>query len=374
MKYRNPQFKSMKEFNKILKDHINLTLTKPIISYKLLDSYFENTMYSYLVILKSKVYFIQYDRLHNKRNIFWAFMDKDCEYKQITGACAYRIFKHYVKEDIDIDFESLGFQKNEADKYEVGIVANEFYYNEKYQNKKIIAYEYDLNSAFPFFAINQPQPFKFLRTNDICKNEKEIGFSEIDGRLEITTSPLFKSDYICELSYNENFKRFFITYYDKKKQAKTKSERDYYKSVINYTIGFFKLTNPFIRANIILNLNDYMANMIEKFKDEVLLSNTDCLITKSDISKYLNIGNEIGQFKIAKEKQGFYMTKLNYQWDNEKPTYRGVPKGWYDEYKKRFKKDFILSENSVKILSRLFNKYQFNLKKFQFEEVTKCND
>ena len=185
---------------------------------------------------------------------------------------------------------------------------------------------------------------------------------------DIVDNNFERADYIFLLEEIKGFKEFFMNYYKRKLKAKKKGdidEKNYCKNVMNYTIGYLQKVNPFIKAYIIITLNRKMFDLVDKFYDDVLLSNVDSLITKRDISEYLPISDNLGDFKKVKENEDFYMYNFNYQWNLEPPSYRGTSKAWFANYAKITNKKFDLSKTSVSVLNPLYNKYRFDKKTFQ---------
>lgn len=326
---------------------------------------FKYDNHNYLIILITTVYFFYYDQFQKKRKYYFSRIDTD-DYERIytTGSNCYKILKrHYIKEDININLEELGVK----DYDELGTSSAEMFYSQKYNHKEVCAYEYDINSAFSYSAIQYEQPVQWLRNNDVIRNDNEIGFIlDEDGKLQINESHYFESRWIFQKGKINGFDKFFKEYYEKKKKAKTKKERSYYKDILNMTVGYFQLINPFIRASIINRLNQEMYERIEKYKDCIIYSNTDSIVSLKDLSKELDIGEEIGQFKIEKENKKFYISGYNYQWEDSLPTYRGIPKSWFKNWETLNNKEFKLSSQKVTILTKLLNNYYFDYKDFQF--------
>ena len=205
------------------------------------------------------------------------------------------------------------------------------YSNPKYNKQRISGcYGYDMNSSYPNAMLKKmPDTSKPYKINSAI-GENEIGFVtgvEIkkDGTVETTIRPVFKgiAEFVFPLM-DSPFKKFVEVWYSKKKNAKTKDEKEKAKQMMNYAIGYLQKHNPFLRATIL-----YYANLAieEKIDGDTLLCSTDSLISKRKRDD-LDTGKEIGQFKLEHEGD-FYYNGMNYQWNLEIPTYRGVPKRWF---------------------------------------------
>lgn len=218
------------------------------------------------------------------------------------------------------------------------------YSNPKYDGKRQFAYGYDLNSAFNY-AMLQPMP-KDTEKGPINFNKKfnmavprivkkgEIGYCEglgINGenRWKIClegecATYIFKTE-------ESPYKRFVEVWYEKKKNAKTMKEKIAAKDMLVMCVGFMQRHNFWMRGAIIGYSNRLIEDIIKKYPDNILISNTDSIISNIRIKELEDkLGKEIGQWKF--EKQGeFAYIKSNYQWDYEIPTFRGIPKSWFTD-------------------------------------------
>lgn len=258
----------------------------------------------------------------------------------------------YVKQQLQYDEEVKKF-----------IVTSKglLYSNPKYNKQRISGcYGYDMNSSYPNAMLKKmPDTSKPYKINSAI-GENEIGFVtgvEIkkDGTVETTVKPVFKglAEFVFPLM-DSPFKRFVEVWYGKKKNAKTKDEKEKAKQMMNYAIGYLQKHNPFLRATIL-----YYANLAieEKIDGDTLLCSTDSLISKRKRDD-LPISNEIGQFKLEHEGD-FYYNGMNYQWNLEIPTYRGVPKRW-------FKKGWDMAKDE---LPKNGNLYYFDKKSLTIKET-----
>lgn len=186
--------------------------------------------------------------------------------------------------------------------------------NTNYDRTRNYAYSYDKNSAFSW-AMIQPMPDTNVAPISKKVEKDEIGFDGNGNRVTegfaLFTFPLMDSPY----------KRFVDRWYKEKKKGNPKA-----KNVLNFSIGYLQLVNPFLRAQIIGLSNESMLKLIDK---NTLYCNTDNIIsmTKRDD---LVFGNNIGEFKF--EREGYFaFDGFNYQWDLDIPSYRGIPKCWFND-------------------------------------------
>lgn len=206
-------------------------------------------------------------------------------------------------------------------------------FNNKYNNCEIEnCYSYDLNSSYAFAMLSDmpdcKQGYEIRDTSDRRAKRvqpDEIGFEVIDNRLQVINSGY--ATYVFK-RVKSPFKAFVDKYYKAKKLAKDKEERQQFKDILNFAVGYILRKNPFVHACILNNARRF----IESFEDKnTLYINTDCIVSKTkreDIEELL--GDEVGQFKI--DHFGTFR-RLNgaYQWVGEKPTARGVSKEWFTE-------------------------------------------
>lgn len=241
--------------------------------------------------------------------------------EKITGSEAFRILSKYYKVP-RVDTEICG-------RYEDGGLSASplLYSNPKYENQRVEAIGYDLNSAYSS-AMLQPIPDTSVQPKSkIIEEGKEIGFKEIEMNGRMSLTPIFKgySIYVFPLMQSP-FTKFVNTWYNKKKNAKNQAEKDKAKCVLNFCVGYMQLVNPFIRATIIGRCNDLIKSLMN---EDTLYCNTDCIVSLKERND-LSIGNEIGQFKI--EHKGLFAYKgLTYQWDYDLPSYRGICKSWFSK-------------------------------------------
>ena len=236
---------------------------------------------------------------------------------KITGMNSYSTLQHYFKIPHVSDKENAKFSASPL-----------LYFNEKFNNSRIEnCIGYDINSSYSYGMI-QPMP-KDTDKGPIDKfrivKDDEIGFM-VDGELSL---PGEYADFIFK-SEESPFKRFVEVWYSRKKNATGQKKQDA-KDILNMAIGFLQRHNFWYRAAILGYCNRRIINLIDKYKDDILVCNTDSVISTRPIPEIeADIGNELGQWKLE-HKGSFAYKNMNYQWDYNIPTYRGINKKWFPE-------------------------------------------
>lgn len=198
------------------------------------------------------------------------------------------------------------------------------YKNDKYEGQRLKdCIGYDINSSYTW-AMIQPMPDTSVEPDIGRKVKKgEVGFDcnynlVFEGHFANLVYPLIESP----------FKKFAKVWYDRKKNATTPEEKKKAKDVLNASIGYFQRTNPVLRTAILWYANERIKSLID---EDTLYCNTDSIISRTrrpDIEE--NLGNELGQWKV--EHYGDFAFKgYTYQWNLDKPTYRGICKSWFKE-------------------------------------------
>lgn len=267
-------------------------------------------------------------------------MDKTCTYvfaktdtndkKYITGSIAYSTLKKYYKipEILYPPYFSAA-----------GLIWS----NKKYNNKRTKAYGYDLNSSFPYAMLqDMPDTSKEPELLKIVE-EDEIGFDRAGGlkyKGEL-------ADYVFK-KITSPFKKFVEVWYNKKKNSPKESiEREKAKQMMNYAIGTLQNHNFWLRAAIIGYSNDLIKSKMDK---NTLYCNTDSIISLTERPD-LDIGENIGQFKIEHFNEDFAYIDTNYQWNTEAPHVKGTPRSWF-----RTNYDLLSNEKIPNLNHWLWNK------------------
>lgn len=193
-------------------------------------------------------------------------------------------------------------------------------YNPLYDNMRQPAWGYDLNSAYASAMLKGWIDASKPPVAKVIDPETEIGFDEdFEIQREGFCMFVFK-----KMPTPEGIVKWIKKYYKKKAEAKTREEKLRAKQHLNYAVGMLQRKNPWLRAWIVASCNEYIKGLLD---DNSLFWNTDSIISRVPRPD-LEIGTGIGQWKL--EHEGVVAYRGNtYQWNNDKPTYRGVPKTWF---------------------------------------------
>lgn len=196
-------------------------------------------------------------------------------------------------------------------------------YNPKYEKIPLInVYEYDLNSAYMSTLLKVcPDLEHPIYDSKVKKNQ--VGFL-IDDDLTMTYKG--QADVVFNLIPTpEKWLKYIDKWYNKKKASKGLLKQEA-KAMLNLPIGYCQRTNPFLRAYVVHTCNNIIRALIN---DQTIMWNTDALFSLNRRVDLL-LGDEIGMFKEIRLKKFIYIGN-NYQVNDNLPTYRGIPKGWYDD-------------------------------------------
>lgn len=214
------------------------------------------------------------------------------------------------------------------------------YYNEKYNKKEINnCYEYDLNSAYTSTILNK------IPDLSNPKYEKKVGRNQvgflIDDDLTMIRPGIYADIMFDIIDTPQGLKDYCNNWYNVKKMARDKFEKEHAKSMLNLPIGYCQRYNPFFRAWVVHNCNERIKKLMD---EDTLICNTDAIFSKRKLN--LDIGTEVGQFKEIKGKT-LRIKGNNYQIDNEIPKYRGIPKEWFMFWELKNKRKYnILTDGS----------------------------
>lgn len=317
---KNIEFLDYKDFNKHLefcKKYRNIVFEK--------RKKCESALVANLEVQRVNIYLTY--RRGTKTCTYCFRLDNDENPQKITGLQAYCVLCKYYK--VPNMSSEAKFKKQidyNGEKSSISWIIDAaiplLYSNTEYSGQRLKnCYEYDLVSAYGW-ALTQPIPdtTKKPRFNSKVK-DGEIGFL-MDGTITFNSLaniifPLMESP----------FKKFVAKWIEIKKST-NKELAIKGKQMINFAVGYMQRTNPFIRNTIVNRCSNYIMDLID---ENTLYCNTDSLISKVKRDD-IKIKDEIGFFQI-KHKGTFAYSGYNYQWNKDVPTYRGVPKKWFDNFK-----------------------------------------
>lgn len=252
--------------------------------------------------------------------------DEEEAINKITGEQAYQIAQRYYKahdfRDDEYVKKTLSYSE-EAGKF-LCSAKPLLWNNKKFEGKRFKAYSYDINSSYSN-AMLKPLPNTDIKYRSGFVEEGEVGFKEdINGSLV----PIFTgfSLFIFPLM-NSPYNKFVEHWYDNKVKAKDNEAKQKAKDTLNLPIGYFQKTNPFMRAMIIYYANEEIKSHIDL--EHTAYCNTDSIV--SDIPLSLNVGTDIGQYKLEDKGTEFAFIGFNYQWDYKVPHYRSKPHSWFKD-------------------------------------------
>lgn len=232
-------------------------------------------------------------------------------------------------------------------------VAGLIWFNSALNNKR---YEncigYDRNSAFTW-GMMQDMPDTNNKLEPGILEEGQIGFDDNGNMVEVGKFAFFRFPKIPT-----PFTDFVNYYYKIKQNAKTITEKQRAKKMLNLAVGTLQHHNCFMRAAIIGYSNKFMLDIINRYEDVILFSNTDSIVSMVPIPEIEeNISNELGDWKI--EHTGTFAYKdTRYQWNDDYTVYRGIPKKWFENYEKNYGKKFDLLTDE---LPKMGNEYILNV-------------
>ena len=281
-----------------------------------------HTAKAYLAIgtVKIDLYFTN-DAGENVNYVF--FMDNREVVPQISPATAMSAFSNTVREEVP----KAKAPKNFSARPLIG-------YNKEYENQRIEAFGYDINSAYASVVLDDEWIDTSKEPVDKIIEAGEVGF-DLDFEIQREGYAPFVFPII---PVPDGVKRYFLKHYKAKQEAgamykatkdeQWKVEKQKEKDMLNFPIGCLQNKNPWIRAWIVGKCNERIRALID---EDTLFWNTDSIVSKrkrEDIEA--NMGDGLGQWKLEHHDEVAYIGN-NYQWGHELPTYRGISKQWFPE-------------------------------------------
>lgn len=288
----------------------------------------------------------------------------------VSGLDTFTQFSRYWKipKAKDYNFEKLNkYFDEESGKY-ICSTSPIIGFNKNEQNKELFnCYEYDINSAY-FNTLLSKVPDLDNPVFNSKVNYGQVGFI-LEDNLPMIIGEKGKS-FICDVVFNliqtpDGVRQYYDKWYELKRNAKDINDKLKAKAFLNLPIGYSQRYNPFLRSYVVNSCNRVINDLISKVgRKNCLIWNTDAIITSVEIDDKLVIGEEIGQFKkIFCEK--FKYRGNNYQINNDIPTYRGIPKEWFEAFQIKFKRAFNLLTDNI---PERCNKYIWDWKTLTIKE------
>lgn len=290
----------------------------------------------------------------------------------VSGAQAFRNLQKMSNNGIiDLsgeEFKGIYWEEWDEEKgkpiWKTGYASPILYFNNKYNGQRIEnCVSYDINSMYAYcLTMKMPDTSVKPRMFGIV-NENEIGFNIVAKNGEERLKAVFEGSvakYIFPL-IESPFKRFSNYYYKKKKNSKSAKEKQKNKDVLNFAIGYILRKNPFIHCAILSYARDIIENLID---ENTLYCNTDSIFSKTrrpEIEE--NLGEELGQWKID-HKGSLAILNGKYQWNEDIPSIRSIPKEWLRRMKEKDNGIDLLKD---KIPDESFNKYIIDINELKIK-------
>ena len=303
-KAKQYQFLTIDEMNELLEDVVKkrkLVTKEPV----------PLSMDRVAIIHQKVVKFTVHTKYRGDIKEYYTFLDGRQDPQMISPGVAYTSLKNSWKDLPVIPEGDIVYERISASPL--------INYNPRFDNTRQEAWGYDLNSAYAAAMLKGWIDASVPPVAKEIDPETEIGFDlNLDIQREGFCYFTFK-----KMETPDGVKQWVARHYEAKKNATTKEEKLRAKQTLNYAVGMLQRKNPWLRAWVVASCNEYIKSLIN---EDTLFYNTDSIVSRVrrfDIEE--NIGNEIGQWKL--EHEGVVAYRGNtYQWNNDKPTYRGVPK------------------------------------------------
>lgn len=188
------------------------------------------------------------------------------------------------------------------------------WYNPQYNNKKVYAYSYDINSAYLSCLMKKIPRTDYVKAYKRKVEKDEIGFL-FDDKLTLVIAGY--ADIIFDLvDTPECVKKFAARWYARKKD-KTSKYHNKAKTIINAAIGCLQYHNPYLRSYIVSTCNYFIQNLIDL--ETTVICNTDSIVSTKKLD--LTVGSEIGEFSLD---EGYITINKNNYISDWKIAQRGV--------------------------------------------------
>ena len=205
-------------------------------------------------------------------------------------------------------------------------------------------YEYDRNSAYSSVLLEGVPLFSQIDYNRVVR-EREIGFM-LDENLCLCHEGEIAEVIFPLVPCPIEIQNYIQKWYNLKKEGDPNA-----KCMLNFPIGYYQRTNPFFRAYVVNRCNEIIRNLIG---EHIITWNTDAVYSLIPLD--LKVGEEIGEWKLRKIKK-FKLQGCNYQIEEENPVYRGIPKYWFEAFKRVNGRPFDLSKD---VLPERVNKWHMD--------------
>lgn len=236
------------------------------------------------------------------------------------------------------------------------------YKNKKFDGVETIAFEYDLSNAYAQM-LKEPLPdTKTMKRNCIVK-DGEVGFLQIgDDLLLVNPGSECEADFVFKLMESPYIK-WINRIFERCEKAQSKEEKDEIKSIYRFAVGDLQNINPFWRAMVVQRCN----RLVKYYMDEnTIYCNTDSIV--SSVRRYDIESDTKYKWKLKRCGEVFKWRKshIDYQWNDELPTLRGVKKRYIEYYNKTHDIKFDILKD--KIPDDIEHKYYLDKNTLQIKE------
>lgn len=204
-------------------------------------------------------------------------------------------------------------------------------YNPEYEGQRIEAWSYDLNSAYSDAMMKEWIDVKSGPYPGFVNPETEIGF-DYDDEDQLYIKRKGPAKFIFKkCPVPDGVRKYICKWYGVKRRADIAGDKEaktIAKQHLNFIVGYFQRVNPWLRALVVCSCNERISELLD---ENSLYWNTDSIcsrVRRPDLEE--DLGKGLGQWKM--DHQGVVAYRgLAYQWNKEKPTYRGVVKSWFPD-------------------------------------------
>lgn len=234
----------------------------------------------------------------------------------LSGGEAYRIMSLYAKVP-PADPAICG--KADAGGYSASPI---LYKRDDFEGKRVKAIGYDLNGAYALALCgDMPDTTRPAGPGEVQPGQIGFGFYGEEERFAAVENgfALFRFPAVPS-----PFREFIRVWEKRKTESTDKRQREKAKQIVNFAVGNMQNHNPFYRATVVSRANNLVKSLID---ENTIYSNTDSIVSLVE-RKDLPLSKEIGGWKVE-NKGEFAFIGFNYQWNREKPHYRGIPRSWF---------------------------------------------
>ena len=330
-----PVYVSYTEFNKILKEYDGriIVTDKPTeVGWNL--NFFKDNQSNYHILyrdlntsLKKEIHHLAFDPYDPSR--------RGSDVIKGEGRKAFKLAQSYC----DMYGESLDFIENKNfvryDDEDYNIVACMYHYvnrNLPIRTWHKHCYGYDMNSCYPYF-MTKPLPYGEIVGRNRYVKEDELGFNfDLTVKGDTSFRMCFEGEFANIIFKKKVYRGLldFVEYEYARKKTSTKEERDKHKLILNSLIGIMKYHNVFLRIAVL----EYARMYIESLKDDNTIMQTVDSIVSLTPRPDLDIGDNLGQFKLEHEDESFiWITDSQKKWANSDTSKKGLKKArTYDNF------------------------------------------